>query len=124
MATKSDIVPTASLVNALMAFVKLNEKNYIYWAQYVEVFLKGKGLYIHSTSDKPQNISSTSLWEQEDNQITFLLPRIFRIISVICTLVPGISLGFMRCVNNILGLSKVHRLWTDTTIKLWSFVRR
>jgi hypothetical protein len=63
MATKSDIVPSTSLVNALMTTVTLNGKNYIYQARSVEVFLKGNGLFNHLTSDKPKDENVTSLWE-------------------------------------------------------------
>jgi hypothetical protein len=60
------------LVNASMTYVKLNGKNYVSWVQSVEAFLKGKGLYDHLSSDKPQNTSSPSLWEEEDKQIISL----------------------------------------------------
>lgn len=47
MATKSDLIPYASLATAPMTSVKLNGKNYVYWSHSVEVFLRGKGLYSH-----------------------------------------------------------------------------
>jgi hypothetical protein len=53
----------------------------------------------------------------------FLLPRIFGIMSDICTLVPGISLRFMRC-KQYFGLRKVLTLWTSATIRLWQSIRR
>lgn len=65
MAAELDIIPLAPLVDAPMTFVRLNGKNYVYWSRSVEVFLEGKGLYDHLILDKPQNTSSTSLWEQE-----------------------------------------------------------
>ena len=40
MVTKTE----TPLVNAPMTQVKLNGKNYVYWAWFVKVFLKGKGL--------------------------------------------------------------------------------
>jgi hypothetical protein len=60
MATESNIIPTAVMGNTLMTYVKLNGKNYVYWAQLVEIFLKGKGLYDHLTSGKPSEDSSAS----------------------------------------------------------------
>jgi hypothetical protein len=65
MATKSDLISSASLVNAPMTSVKLNGKNYVYWARFVKVFLRGKGTYHHLTLGKPSNSSSTSLWRQD-----------------------------------------------------------
>jgi hypothetical protein len=63
--------PETSLVNAPMTLVKLNGKNLIYWARSVEVFLKGKGLFIHLISGMPKDYTP-SLREQEDNQIISL----------------------------------------------------
>jgi hypothetical protein len=73
MATKSNLITSASMVNALMMSMKLNGKNYVYWARSVEVFLIGKGLYHHFMSEKPSKFNSTGLWDQEDNQIISLM---------------------------------------------------
>jgi hypothetical protein len=73
MAPKSNIIPTATMGNTPMTCVKLNGKNYVYWARSVEIFLKGKGLYDHLTSGKPSEASSNSRWDQEDNQIISLM---------------------------------------------------
>jgi hypothetical protein len=67
-----------------MTNMKLNRKNYSYWARSVEVFLKDRGLFPHLTSSKPKGIAPSltsgkpegiapSLWEQEDNQIISLM---------------------------------------------------
>jgi hypothetical protein len=127
MDPNSNLITSASMGPATMTLVKLNGKNYGYWSQSVEVYLRGKGLYSHLESKQPLANSSQSLWNQADNQIISLmsnsiephigssclyLPTIkqFGIISSICTLVLRTSLGFMRCVNNILDLSKVLKL--------------
>ena len=68
MATK----PETPLVNATMTHVKLNGKNYIYWAWSVEVFLKGKDLFTCLISGMPKD-TTPSLWEQEDNKIISLM---------------------------------------------------
>jgi hypothetical protein len=101
--------------------------------------LRGKGLYHHLQSEKLSDSSSTSLWDQEDNQIiSLMLNNIEPHIGSSCIYLPiakdiwdhlrhmvlGISLGFMRCVNNILGFNMVLKLWTSTTIRLWQSVRR
>ena len=52
-----------------MTNVKLNCKTYVYWSQFVEVYLQGKGLYSHLESGQPPKNSSTSLWDQAGNQI-------------------------------------------------------
>jgi hypothetical protein len=49
--------PETSLINAPMTYVKLNGKNYSYWARSVEVFLKSKGWFPHLTSGKPEGIA-------------------------------------------------------------------
>ena len=59
-----------------MTSVKFNRNNSIYWASNIyagEVFLRGKGLYDHLVSEKPRKTDSSSLWEQEDNQIMSLM---------------------------------------------------
>jgi hypothetical protein len=56
-----------------MTSMKLNGKTYVYWAWSVKVFLKGKGLFDHLTSDKLKEEKASSLWEQEDNQIISLM---------------------------------------------------
>jgi hypothetical protein len=61
--TKSDLTTSASMGNAPMTSVKLNGKNYIYWARSVEVFLRGKGLYNHLQSGKPSDPTTASLWD-------------------------------------------------------------
>lgn len=71
--TKSDIPTSASMGNIPLTSVKLNGKNYVYWARSVEVSLRGKGLYTHLQSGKPTDSTSTSLWDQEDNQIISLM---------------------------------------------------
>jgi hypothetical protein len=76
---KSDLTTSASMGNASfmgnapMTSVKLTGKNYVYWARSVEVFLRGKGLYTHLQSGKPSDSTSSSLWDQEDNQIISLM---------------------------------------------------
>jgi hypothetical protein len=124
------VKPETSLVNAPMTYVK-NGKNYSYWARLVEVFFKGKGWFPHLTSCNPEGIAP-SLWEHEDNQIiSFILNSSSLTLdphASICLLpiilVLEISLGFIRCVNNILGLNKVLSLWMSTIIRLWPSVRR
>lgn len=59
--------------NIPLTSVKLNGKNYVYWARSVEVSLRGKGLYTHLQSGKPTDSTSTSLWDQEDNHIISLM---------------------------------------------------
>lgn len=58
MATKADIVPLASLVNAPMTSDK--------------VFLKGKGLHNPSTSDKPQDTSSLAIGNMKIIKLSLL----------------------------------------------------
>jgi hypothetical protein len=67
MATKYDLISPAPTT-----YVKLNGKNYVYWARSMEEFLRGKGLNHHLHSGKPLDSSSTSLWDQEDIKLTFL----------------------------------------------------
>jgi hypothetical protein len=102
------------------------------WHGLLKFFLKGKGLFTYLISGMPKD-TTPSLWEQEDNQIISLMlnnieshigssciylptAKDIWIISVICVLVLEISLRFIRCVNNILSLNKVLRLWMSTTI--------
>jgi hypothetical protein len=40
MASKSDLITSALMINAPMTYVKLNGENYVYWARSVDVFLK------------------------------------------------------------------------------------
>jgi hypothetical protein len=71
--TKLDLPTSSTLSNAPMTSVKLNGKNYVYWARSVEVFLKGKGLYTHLQSCKSSDPTTANLWDQEDNQIISLI---------------------------------------------------
>jgi hypothetical protein len=71
MASKLEIVHSATLVNAPMTSIKWEELCLL-GAIYL-IILKGKGLYDHLTLDKPQKTSSNSLWEQEDKQIMSLM---------------------------------------------------
>ena len=80
--------PKTSLVNAHMTHVKLNGKNYIYWARSIEVFLKGKGLFTHLILGMTKDITP-SPWEQEDNQIiSFMLNSIESHIGSSCIYLP------------------------------------
>jgi hypothetical protein len=73
MAPNPDLITSASMVPAPMTHVKLNGKNYVYWSRSVEVYLRGKGLYSHLQLETPPENSSTSLWDQADNQIISLM---------------------------------------------------
>jgi uncharacterized membrane protein YeiB len=73
MASNSNLITFAFVGPALMTLVKLNGKNYVYWLLSVEVYLCGKGLYSHLESGKPFENSSTSSWDQADNQIVSLM---------------------------------------------------
>ena len=45
MAPNFDLITSASMGPATMTLVELNGKNYGHWSRFVEVYLRGKGLY-------------------------------------------------------------------------------
>ncbi|CAK9142551.1 unnamed protein product [Ilex paraguariensis] len=66
---KMDPIKSAHLrlcsAGELLASVKFNKKNSIYWARFVEVCLRGKGLNDHLVSEKPRKFDSSRLGEYE-----------------------------------------------------------
>jgi hypothetical protein len=57
MAPPSDLIASASMGPAPMTLVKLSGKNYVYWSRYVEVYLRGKGLFSHWNPDNLRMIA-------------------------------------------------------------------
>ena len=93
----------------------------------VEVYWRGKGLFLTWNLGNLRKIAPRAFGTRLTIKLyllclivwiptldpcvsIFLLQKQFGIISSLCILVLGTSLGFMRCVNNTLGLSKVIKL--------------
>jgi hypothetical protein len=68
LATNNDVILSTSAILHPITSVKLNEKNYIYWALVVEIHLCGRGLFHHLEKEKPK-LDDLIHREQEHNQI-------------------------------------------------------